>query len=56
MKQKKTKSLKGSIMLLCTLVVVLTAVLVGLNAVLSIKSMSATAYQTYQNSVNEGYN
>ncbi|MCI9539603.1 MAG: methyl-accepting chemotaxis protein [Lachnospiraceae bacterium] len=55
MKHTRSKSLRGSIMLLCTMAVVITAVSIGFNAILSIKSMSMTAYQTYQDSVNEGY-
>ena len=42
-------------MLLCSTIVVLTAFLIGLNAILSVKSMSGIAFQTYDDSVNAGY-
>lgn len=54
-KQKKKKSLISSIMILCTIVVVLTACGVGLNAVISIKSMGTNAYLTYEQAMNDGY-
>ncbi len=54
--KKKTKSLRNTIMLLTGLLVVLTAVSIGLNGVLSIKDMSETAYNTYVAAVNSGYN
>lgn len=55
-KTKRIKSLRGSIMLLCGLLVVLTASAIGLNAVLSIKKMSVTAYSTYEAAIYSGYN
>lgn len=55
-KKKKTKSLRNTIMLLTGLLVVLTALAIGLNGVLSIKAMSETAYNTYVAAVNSGYN
>lgn len=55
MKLKRNKSLRGSIMLLSSTIVILTAVLIGLNAILSVKSMSRIAFQTYEDSVNSGY-
>ncbi len=53
--KKKNKSLRGSIMLLCVLVVALTAVAIGLNGIISIKSMSTGAYNTYEDTKYEGY-
>ncbi len=55
-KKKKKKSLRGSIMLLCVLLVVLTATAVGFNGILAIKEMASTAYDTYVAAVNSGYN
>lgn len=43
-------------MLLCVLLVILTATSVGFNGILAIKDMSETAYNTYVASVNSGYN
>ena len=54
--KKKTKSLRNTIMLLTGLLVVLTAVSIWLNGVLSIKDMSETDYNTYVAAVNSGYN
>lgn len=56
MKKKRAKSLRGSIMLLCVLLVVLTASTIGFNGILAIKDMSATAYNIYEAAVNSGYN
>lgn len=55
-KKKRKKSLRGSIMLLCVLLVVLTASAVGLNGILAIRDMSETAYNTYVEAINSGYN
>lgn len=49
------KSLISSIMLLCAAVAVVTAVGVGGNSVYSIKVMSTSSYNTYENAVDEGY-
>lgn len=54
MKQKSKKSLRGSIMLLCGIAVILTAVMIGTNAILSIKSMSAKDYQAYEDAEYSG--
>ncbi len=54
-KQKKQKSLISSIMFLCAIVVILTALGVGGNAVLTAKQMSNTAYSYYDEAKNEGY-
>ena len=51
----KKKSLISSIMFLCAAVSVITAIGIGGNAVFSIKSMSASSYDTYENAVDEGY-
>ena len=53
--KKKYKSLRNSIMLLCTGIVVFTAVIIGGNAILSVKSMTGYVSQIYQNAVDEGY-
>ncbi len=53
--KKGKRSLIVSIMFLCAAVVVLTAMVVGGNAVFSIKTLSASAYQTYETAVDEGY-
>jgi len=52
---KKKKSLISSIMGICCAVTVLTAVGIGGNAVYSIKTMAVSAYNTYNNAVDEGY-
>lgn len=54
-KKKRTKSLRGSIMVLCCIVVVLTACAVGFNGILSIKSMANYSFTSYEKIVNEGY-
>ncbi len=53
---KKKKSLIVSIMLMSAVIVVLTAIIVGSNAVISIKSMSGSAYKAYEKAKDEGYN
>ena len=53
--KKKYKSLRNSIMLMCAGVVILTALVVGGNAMLSVKSMAGYANEIYQNAVDEGY-
>ena len=52
---KKYKSLRNSIMLMCTGIVTLAALIVGGNAMLSVKSMTGYANQIYQEAVDEGY-
>lgn len=54
-KKKKNKSLIWSIMILCVVIVVLTAIAVGLNGVLTIKSISTLSYNTYEDAKNDGY-
>lgn len=51
----KKKSLISSIMFLCGAVAVITAIGIGGNSVFSIKSMSASSYDTYEYAVDEGY-
>jgi methyl-accepting chemotaxis protein len=54
-KQKKQKSLTRSIMLLCGLCVVITALGIGGNAIFTVKQMSATSYGYYEDAMNDGY-
>ena len=53
--KKKYKSLRSSIMLLCVGIVIFTALVVGGNAMLSVKTMARYANQIYQEAVDEGY-
>ena len=53
--KKKYKSMRNSIMLLCAGIVILTALIVGGNAMLSVASMTKYASQIYQDAVDEGY-
>ena len=53
---KKKRSLIVSIMVMSAVIVVLTAIIVGSNAVLSIKSLSGSAYEAYEKAKDEGYN
>lgn len=53
-KSKHKKSLVSSIMLLCVVIVVITAVSIGFNAVLTVKKLSYSSYDTYKNAVNYG--
>ncbi len=55
-RKKKKRSLIVSIMVMSAVIVVLTAVIIGLNAVVSLHSMSGTAYNTYEESKDSGYN
>lgn len=52
---KKRKSLISSIMGVCFAVTVVTALGIGGNAVYSIKTMSTSAYNTYDEATNDGY-
>lgn len=52
---KKTKSLVFAIMRLCVGVAVLTALVIGGTAVLSFRTLSRSAYQAYEITVDEGY-
>ena len=53
--KKKYKSLRNSIMIMCASIVILTALVVGGNAMLSVKTMAGYANQIYQEAVDEGY-
>ena len=53
--KKKYKSMRNSIMLLCAGIVIFTALIVGGNAMLSVRSMTGYANQIYQDAVDEGY-
>jgi|InofroStandDraft_1065614.scaffolds.fasta_scaffold16256_3 hypothetical protein len=53
--EKRGKSLKWSIMILCAVVVAVTAVSIGLNAVMSIRELSAASYNTYEKAMLDGY-
>ena len=53
--KKKYKSMRNSIMLLCAGIVIFTALIVGGNAMLSVKTMAGYANDIYQNAVDEGY-
>lgn len=52
---KKKSSLISSIMLLCGAVAAVTAIGIGLNSIFSIRSMSISSYETYEEAVDEGY-
>lgn len=53
--KKKSKSLVYAIMRLCVGIAVLTAVVIGGTAILSIRTLSRSAYQAYETTVDEGY-
>ena len=53
--KRKYKSLRNSIMLLCAGIVILTVLIVGGNAMLSVQSMTEYTSQIYQEAVDEGY-
>ena len=53
--KKRPKSLIFAIMRICVGVAVLTAVVIGGNAVLSIRALSQSAYFAYETTVDEGY-
>lgn len=52
----KRKSLIVSIMIMSAVIVILTAIIIGGNAVMSLRSMSDSAYKTYEEAMDEGYN
>jgi len=52
---KKKRSLISSIMLLCGAVAAVAAIGIGGNSILSIRSMSVSSYETYEEAVDEGY-
>lgn len=51
----KKKSLIVSVMIMSAVIVILTACIIGGNAVLSLRSMSTSAYSTYETAMDEGY-
>ena len=53
--KKKYKSMRNSIMLMCTGIAVVAALIVGGNAMLSVRSMAGYANEIYQNAEDEGY-
>lgn len=53
--KKKKSSLIVSIMVMSAVIVVLTACIVGANAVLSLRSMTGTSYSTYEEAMDAGY-
>ncbi len=53
--RKHKKSLIGSIMLMSAVIVILTAIIVGGNSVLSLNTMSDSAYSTYEQAMDDGY-
>lgn len=53
--KKRTKSLIAAIMRICVGVSVLTAVVIGGAALLSIQTLSKTSYYTYETTMDEGY-
>lgn len=53
--KKRTKSLIAAIMRICVGVAVLTAVVIGGAALLSIQTLSKTSYYTYETTMDEGY-
>ena len=54
-KRGKRKSLRNSIMILVASVVILTALVVGVNAFVSVGALSDYANEIYRNAVNDGY-
>ena len=53
--KKKYKSLRSSIMLLGVSIAIVTALIIGGNAVLSVKTMAKYANEVYQDAVDDGY-
>ena len=53
--KKKYKSLRNSIMVMCAGIVILTALVIGGNAMLSVRTMAGYANQIYQEAVDDGY-
>ena len=53
--KKRTKSLVFAIMRLCMAIAVLTAIVIGGTAILSIRTLSAAAYLAYETTVDDGY-
>lgn len=53
--KKRTKSLVFAIMRLCTAIAILTAVVIGGTATLSIRTLSQSSYVAYETTVDDGY-
>lgn len=53
--KKRTKSLVFAIMRLCTAIAILTAVVIGGTATLSIRALSQSSYVAYETTVDDGY-
>lgn len=53
--KKRNKSLVFAIMRLCGIIALLTAVVIGGTAILSIRTLSRSAYLAYETTVDEGY-
>ena len=51
----KKKSLIASVMIMSAVIVILTACIIGGNAVISLRSMSDSSYKTYETAMDEGY-
>ncbi len=51
----KKKSLIASVMIMSAVIVILTACIIGGNAVISLRSMSDSSYATYETAMDEGY-
>ncbi len=51
----KKKSLIASVMIMSAVIVILTACIIGGNAVISLRSMSKSSYATYETAMDEGY-
>lgn len=52
----KNKSVKNSLMLMCLVIVLASAVFIGGLALYNIKTMTNLAYQNYENAMTDGYN
>ncbi|MCM1182940.1 MAG: cache domain-containing protein [Roseburia sp.] len=53
--KKREKSLIGSLMLLATIAVVVTAFGIGFNAVVTAKSLTQSSFEYYEEAMNDGY-
>lgn len=51
----KKKSLIASVMIMSAVIVILTACIIGGNAVIALRSMSDSSYKTYETAMDEGY-
>lgn len=53
--KKKTRSLIWSLMILCALIVILTAAIIGLSGTMAITNITESSSSTYENAENDGY-